>query len=742
MFTRVVFICVVYLNFFENTAVGSTIPVFAGNMRPSQMRTLYKGVPSYCLVQIFSNSLESGAFPDTTSTSNSPVSIVNLDTNISWIGESVIQSFRSFYSIDRHRSDCVVNLIYQLEKNNLHSSVKQKRLLTFVKNSVHFLRPAKSTIPPAQVFSFLRQTANHYNVAVFPMKISDWNLPTDTKLYDYHARHFRVLDYFAAVFIPENPTISTMKMCFLQQGKLPKLSNMNCEDLSESHLIRDFHVFTRLPDKWVATGSDVTYKDVTNNTVFPQNPFALKTTPTQLYVLGQLLKHTNSSLVNAYHSIPQTIKMEMDLVENFKKQPCMRITATNTDLMYFLTCHSKPILSFHLYVNPFDYEVWLGILLLAIVIGCLLSSLIRIDFQENSISFNVGLYLLSTLIDESFSVPDSLRNLQAFRWAIGLWTLMAVVLSNGYVSLVISELNSPMKSEKLEFYEDVACPWNSYNASKPVADFQTGVLSTVEHLRFYWLYKDMMNTTLDVKGLDPSRCSSLLSAPKKEAKLWNPNEGQKATRYLFYNRLLELGLKLKPQIENTREQGSDDGIWTKLLSCWHPQHRLTPLKPQRQHQWKLTNSVIEEEIVSCGKSAYVGQEQVVQAELKYLKVNYLRQPFQLGKVDYAGGFSGWGFEMPGLSKVPHAFNQFFESGIYFMLRKYSSYLEYLERRAATKEIREMKDSDIFVRALSLHGSIQTIFIIWLSMLVLSGIVSFGEIFYSKSILFQSLHQTV
>jgi hypothetical protein len=138
----------------------------------------------------------------------------------------------------------------------------------------------------------------------------------------------------------------------------------------------------------------------------------------------------------------------------------------------------------------------------------------------------------------------------------------------------------------------------------------------------------------------------------------------------------------------------------------------------------LTESVIEAELVDCGKSAFVGEESVVTAELDYLKNNYERRPFQRGSVGYAGIFSGWAFEQPGHSPMPRVFRQILEGGILGLLVKYNRMTRYFQRKEGTSQIlrgKLMKLSS--VTALGLDGSIQTIFILWAA-LQATNIVAF------------------
>jgi hypothetical protein len=147
--------------------------------------------------------------------------------------------------------------------------------------------------------------------------------------------------------------------------------------------------------------------------------------------------------------------------------------------------------------------------------------------------------------------------------------------------------------------------------------------------------------------------------------------------------------------------------------------------------------VIEAELVDCGKSAFVGEESIVDAEFAYLRNNYIRQQFQRGPVGHAGQFSGWSFEQPGYSPMPRILKQFVEGGIYGFLVKINRMLDYLKRGEGTNNIIRGKFTKFgkysSVRALDLNGSLQTIFILLASFLASSLLVMFGEIVFFKFI---------
>jgi len=76
------------------------------------------------------------------------------------------------------------------------------------------------------------------------------------------------------------------------------------------------------------------------------------------------------------------------------------------------------------------------------------------------------LLYFSIFVEESYSVPSKLNNNQVYRIATGLWLLTAVVLTNPYISHVISELNAPLKGTKLKTLERLFPNISYGNSSK------------------------------------------------------------------------------------------------------------------------------------------------------------------------------------------------------------------------------------------------------------------------------------
>jgi len=69
-------------------------------------------------------------------------------------------------------------------------------------------------------------------------------------------------------------------------------------------------------------------------------------------------------------------------------------------------------------------------------------------------------------MEESYSIPKIIGRNKVYRVATILWLLTAIVLTNIYVSHVISGLNAPLEGEKLRKFEDMLNKFPQQNCER------------------------------------------------------------------------------------------------------------------------------------------------------------------------------------------------------------------------------------------------------------------------------------
>jgi len=168
----------------------------------------------------------------------------------------------------------------------------------------------------------------------------------------------------------------------------------------------------------------------------------------------ELVKKSNDSAVTVYISKPEctgSIHTQSEII--YSERDAM----TSSDYIKLFTCYEEPKVSFYIYVSPFDPITWLLILIHAALIWIIFHILICSQNTMTS-SYSPILFILGTIIDEAYDVPQSFKRLAAFRILIIGWVLTSMLLSNCYQSLLVVELNSPLKGQPPISAHQMVCP--------------------------------------------------------------------------------------------------------------------------------------------------------------------------------------------------------------------------------------------------------------------------------------------
>jgi hypothetical protein len=138
-------------------------------------------------------------------------------------------------------------------------------------------------------------------------------------------------------------------------------------------------------------------------------------------------------------------------------------------------------------------------------------------------------------------------------------------------------------------------------------------------------------------------------------------------------------------------------------------------------------AAVEKEIVDCGRSVFISELTELRAELLYLKRNYPERTFYAG-IDTieSGGMqkSFWEYYPDGNPILAHYLRHLLQGGIRSHILRMQSHKYYLQRGIGTNIIKELKPTII---GMDMSGSIQTIFIILVAVLLLASSVFLMEI---------------
>jgi hypothetical protein len=417
----------------------------------------------------------------------------------------------------------------------------------------------------------------------------------------------------------------------------------------------------------------------------------------------------------------------------------------------FLSCYTTPVLRFEMYVQPFEWKLWL-------CIGSCLSAIALFIYiynrnQELSPSFSPFFFFASTLFEEPYSVPTALWNDSKFKTITTAWLLTSIIFTNLYTGHVITELSVPLKGEILHALEDVFGGYDKANV------LDTSSLET--YLRFWYnrfkFIESLNNYSMGDcrKSIDYSEYDSyhqrfrdiehfaLLQAPKvcertsftptnERLRLCNP------LMYKYFNQFHSDSINM--HYGRMRFNPKYEFYVTKFIS---PKHRHYPREPKFSNSKNVfidqyMAAAVEKEIVACGRSIFIAESNELQAELRYLQRNYPERTFYVGNGTIEQGtrrklFWNYHHKNPVLA---HYVMLLLQAGIRTHILSIQSHKTYLERRIGTKIIKEKEPTAM---GMDMSGSIQTIFIILSASLVLASFVFIFEfIFHRRNIIYMIL----
>jgi len=388
------------------------------------------------------------------------------------------------------------------------------------------------------------------------------------------------------------------------------------------------------------------------------------------------------------------------------------------------TCHFSPVLSFNFYISAFEKSVWISIALSGTLLAIFLNYQIYYNISH-TVNFSSVLFYFSIFTEEAFSIPSIIDNNRVYRTATILWLLTTVVLTNTYVSHVISGLNAPLTGEKLRSTEDLY--GNSTNATE---DTVMALYNTIHLTRQSKLFTEDIRKFTKQLQLKQSLTNgfTFLSEPMRlpyPEEFWL-NIGNPYVYRVPHDILMQINSCNQDWV--FRERG-----WKSYLLCgklyklmaasnkyYPPSH--TYKRPWNSNEY--ARGAVEEELVKCQKSVYL--EQSNQLEFEYISENYKKKRFYYLQDQILSRKSVWGFYNLQKSRIPFYFSMFLQSGIYYKRHKLKLLKDHHKRRNVTAEIINRTQRP---EVLDLTSSIQTIFILFAVMSLLAKLAFAAELGY-------------
>lgn len=364
----------------------------------------------------------------------------------------------------------------------------------------------------------------------------------------------------------------------------------------------------------------------------------------------------------------------------------------------FLSCHMVSSgLNFNLYLAPYDGAVWIVTVFMIFLSGSVLSFGFYALYKENY-AFNLFLYIFGCLIDEVIYIPKKLLVAVPFRVLIIPWLLLGMILSNCYLSILITNLNKPQRGERADKYEQISCLSNKQQIT--TANY------TMISDRFY--AKELIegdniaNFTLPplVKSLG-GYCYTILSSFKFDFLPELSKTKYNLLSYKFSHFYYEI---------NSQAYSFPPYLQHLLFSMLNPRIRWYPSKLKGAVD---INGVIEEEILQCDRSAHIGPSSEVGIYYDYLSRNYPTKKWYRGEKTVFEMPAGFTFQVGKESKMVFYFKLFLQSGIYIrvsnQVKQNATLLK--EREAKKRNKDQVMDQFQYVTAIRLEDNVQTIFIL-------------------------------
>ncbi|OXA48746.1 hypothetical protein Fcan01_16318 [Folsomia candida] len=378
----------------------------------------------------------------------------------------------------------------------------------------------------------------------------------------------------------------------------------------------------------------------------------------------------------------------------------------------FLSCFKETFISFKFYVFPFQKEVWVTLFVSIVTVVTSIYLYIKLFTGERKISFCPWLFILSTLFEEPPAISD--KKLEAhfiFRFVLGSWCLVSVILTNCYNGLMITDLNAPLGSVQPKSFRDLICWQNGqlggHQNRKELEEYVDPSLLT-------W-YSLAVTAHTNQYSLDENYTNFRNPYVSKDCfKLLSPAQEHLSYRVPYFQFVSFLLTEYSKSRESSHSFKNNDVISpaTELLylNLLHPRQGQFPGGldySKNQYLPDDVNRKIETEIVDCSqKNVFVTSDEDFHVQYKFLKENYFSKEFYTGKDVLDSKLVALVFFKEGYSKVPRYSEGLVETGIYARIEEEIETRQVLDRIRGKKRVIEDE-----TKPFGLNGAIFTLFIL-------------------------------
>lgn len=281
------------------------------------------------------------------------------------------------------------------------------------------------------------------------------------------------LEFLGALKIHQD---GRLEICLIFQAYKPIPPELQvCTDVLEHNVVEIFGKLVQRPREWLTTGGNlgipndlrqVEIASLTQNQLSsPMDRRNAKVNSPHLHHLQLIFSKNNASLVfyNAYFYDKHTISLfGYDILPTESTDDGDVHIVTGIEGYSFLSCFSKKVIIFDFYFTPFQPKVWIGLITGYLVVSCFLGIYLFTAKIKGSLS--PWLFTLGALLEDGIPVTSKIEKQSWFRVLTGSWILAAVILTNCYNGLVITELNSPLQLS-INTFKKLVCNWQAVNYS-------------------------------------------------------------------------------------------------------------------------------------------------------------------------------------------------------------------------------------------------------------------------------------
>jgi hypothetical protein len=491
------------------------------------------------------------------------------------------------------------------------------------------------------------------------------------------------------------------------------------------------------------TGMSIDYSPKTNSS----DPSVLNelynNQPTEEFLITEILRKANES--GRYVSPSPTSSVSNPLQWEVMTFIGQHVLVDNTQTG-FLSCYSTPRIKFTMYLKPFRLEVWISLVLCCSLIAGIIGLYNR-KFKLSQ-SFNPFFFFFSTLLEEPYSVPRKLWNSRIFKSFTATWLLTAILFTNLYIGLMITDVVAPLQGDVLKTFDefllrdsdllnqhlyslkyDIFKFWK-YNYSESNHGSHKGIPPLgVEGCNVSFSSKDYENHHAQFRGMDSF---ALLQSPLKTCAGKQPST-EIQQRVISHPWMYGVFSKFWNEMQLLPDFYGNSTTVKLMIGFFSGRNRHYPKDPKFAMQEDNNDSIplyldaaIEKEIVDCGQSVFMGNKDDLKYELAYLRTYHPQIGFYVSKDSFEKmGLKPniWAFENAGNSRVPYYFKQLIEAGIRQFIISLRKHTYYLVRRKGSRFVQLSRSNETHSGT---TGSIQTIFFIWMTFCIVSTAVFLFE----------------